>query len=78
MPELQERLQGALGDAYRLEREIGGGGMSRLFLATEASLNRQVVIKLLPPDMASDVSAARFNQEVELAAHSSRRTWPVT
>ena len=69
MPELQERLQGALGDAYRLEREIGGGGMSRLFLATEASLNRQVVIKLLPPDTASDVSAARFNQEVELAAH---------
>ena len=69
MAELQERLQRALGDAYRLEREIGGGGMSRLFLATEASLNRQVVIKLLPPEMASDVSAARFNQEVELAAH---------
>ncbi len=69
MAELQERLQRALGDAYRLEREIGGGGMSRLFLATEASLNRQVVIKLLPPDMASDVSAARFKQEVELAAH---------
>ncbi len=68
MPELQQRLQSALGDTYHLEREIGGGGMSRLFLATEASLNRQVVIKLLPPDMASEVSAARFQQEIELAA----------
>ncbi len=69
MPELHDRLQSALGDSYRLEREIGGGGMSRLFLATEASLNRQVVIKLLPPEMTSEVSAARFKQEIELAAH---------
>ena len=42
--------------------------MSRLFLATEASLNRRVVIKLLPPDLASEVSAARFKQEMEFAA----------
>jgi serine/threonine-protein kinase len=58
-----------LGDAYRIERELGGGGMSRLFLATEASLRRQVVIKLLPPEFASDVSSARFQQEIQLAAH---------
>ncbi len=69
MADLQSRLQSVLGDAYRLEREIGGGGMSRLFLASEASLNRQVVIKLLPPEMTSDVSAARFKKEIELAAH---------
>ncbi len=68
MPELQDRLQNALGDAYQIEREIGGGGMSRLFLASEASLNRQVVIKLLPPEMTSEVSAARFKKEIELAA----------
>jgi serine/threonine-protein kinase len=68
MADLQAQLQSALGDAFRLEREITGGGMSRLFLATEASLNRQVVIKLLPPEMTSDVSAARFKQEIELAA----------
>lgn len=42
--------------------------MSRLFLATEASLHRQVVIKVLPPELASEVSAARFKQEIELAA----------
>src|SRR5213592_585934 len=69
MTDLQTQLQGALGDAYHVERELGGGGMSRLFLATEASLHRQVVIKLLPPEFASEVSAARFKQEIELAAH---------
>jgi len=68
MTELLQRVQAALGDTYRLEQEIEGGGMSHLFLATEASLNRQVVIKLLPPDHASAVSAARFKQEIELAA----------
>jgi hypothetical protein len=67
--DLQARLQSALGDAYHIERELGGGGMSRLFLATEASLHRQVVIKLLPPEFASEVSATRFRQEIEVAAH---------
>ena len=65
MGDLLARLQTALGDAYRIEKELGGGGMSRLFLATEASLHRQVVIKLLPPEFASEVSAARFKQEIE-------------
>src|SRR5881628_385024 len=69
MSDLLARLQAALGDAYRIEKELGGGGMSRLFLATEASLHRQVVIKLLPPEFTSEVSAARFKQEIELAAH---------
>ncbi len=66
---LATRLQTAMGDAYRLERELPGGGMSRLFVALEASLNRRVVIKVLPPELASDVSAARFKKEIELAAH---------
>src|SRR5438093_5549224 len=69
LSDLQPRLQAALGDTYRIEKELGGGGMSRLFLATEASLHRQVVIKLLPPEFTSEVSAARFKQEIEVAAH---------
>src|SRR5256884_4531464 len=69
MSHLQARLQAALGDVYQVERELGGGGMSRVFLATEASLHRAVVIKLLPPEFASEVSEARFKQEIELAAH---------
>ena len=43
--------------------------MSRLFLAEEASLHRQVVIKVLPPEFTSDVSTARFEQEIRVAAH---------
>ncbi len=43
--------------------------MSRLFLAEESSLHRQVVIKVLPPEFTSDVSTARFEQEIQLAAH---------
>ncbi|HWC74033.1 MAG TPA: serine/threonine-protein kinase, partial [Gemmatimonadales bacterium] len=69
MADLLARLQAAVGDAYQIERELGGGGMSRLFLATESSLRRQVVIKLLPPDYASEVSEKRFRQEIEVAAH---------
>ncbi len=51
------------------ERELPPGGMSRLFLATERSLDRRVVIKLLPPEYASEVSAARFQREVTLTAN---------
>jgi serine/threonine-protein kinase len=69
MTDLRDRLQEALGDAYHLERELTGGGMSRLFLATERSLGRQVVIKLLPPETASEVSVARFQREIQTAAH---------
>jgi len=67
-PHLPARLQAALGDAYVIDRELGGGGMSRLFVATERSLNRQVVIKVLPPELAGEVSAARFKKEIEVAA----------
>jgi tetratricopeptide (TPR) repeat protein len=69
VPDLQKRLQAALGDTFRLERELARGGMSQLFLATEASLNRQVVVKVLPPEFTSEVSTERFKQEIELAAH---------
>lgn len=56
MSDLSERVQSVLGDAYRIERELPPGGMSRLFLATERSLDRQVVVKILPPELASEVS----------------------
>jgi eukaryotic-like serine/threonine-protein kinase len=66
--DLRERLQASLGDAYALEREVGGGGMSRVFVATETALGRRVVIKVLPPELAHEVSAERFRREVYLAA----------
>src|SRR3989449_1673189 len=68
MGDLTARLQVALGDAYRIERELGGGGMSRVFLAHETALKRQVVVKVLPPEMAAGVNIERFRREIELAA----------
>jgi serine/threonine-protein kinase len=64
--QLATLLQDALGSAYRLERELEAGGMSRLFLATDVKLNRQVVVKVLPPDLVSTTSIARFKREIEL------------
>ena len=68
MTELQTRLPNALGDGYRIEKELGGGGMSRVFLAQETRLGRQVVIKVLPPEMAAGVNVERFEREIQLAA----------
>lgn len=57
-----------LGPAFTLERELGGGGMSRVFLATEVALKRRVVVKVLPIEMAQGLSAERFAREITLAA----------
>lgn len=65
---LLEQLQASLGSAYTIDRELGGGGMSRVFLATENRLNRKVVVKVLSPELAAGVSAERFEREIQLAA----------
>ncbi|HVE79014.1 MAG TPA: protein kinase [Gemmatimonadaceae bacterium] len=66
--DLREQLQQALGAAYTLDRELGGGGMSRVFTAHDESLGRAVVVKVLPPELATLVSAERFRREVRLLA----------
>jgi tetratricopeptide (TPR) repeat protein/tRNA A-37 threonylcarbamoyl transferase component Bud32 len=66
--ELRDRLQASLGNAYTLERELGGGGMSRVFVAEEMALGRSVVVKVLPPEMAAGVSIDRFKREIQVAA----------
>jgi serine/threonine-protein kinase len=66
--DLAGQLQTTLGDAYAIERELGGGGMSRVFTAVETALGRRVVIKVLAPDLAAGVSAQRFAREIRLAA----------
>src|SRR3569623_282890 len=68
MSDLAEQLQASLGDAYRIERELGGGGMSHVFVARETALGRQVVIKVLPPEMAASVYMVRFRREIQLSA----------
>jgi serine/threonine-protein kinase len=63
-----EQLFTTLVNQYSIERELGGGGMSRVFLATEIGLGRNVVIKIVAPEIAGDVSTERFAREVKLAA----------
>jgi tetratricopeptide (TPR) repeat protein len=66
--ELRDQLQGTLGAAYSLEQELGGGGMSRVFVARETALGRSVVVKVLPPDLVGGVNMDRFRREIKLAA----------
>ncbi len=63
-----ERLRAALAGRYLVQRELGGGGMSRVFAAQEIALGRQVVIKVLPPELGAALSADRFRREIQLAA----------
>ena len=65
--DLRDQLQRALGAAYTLENELGGGGMSRVFVARENALDREVVVKVLPTDVAG-VSVERFKREIMTAA----------
>jgi serine/threonine-protein kinase len=63
MTDLPERLQSAPGSAYRVERGPGAGGMSRVFLAEEVALGHNVVVKVLPPEMAAGINAERRTGE---------------
>jgi len=67
-PDLAARLQAALGGAFRVERELAGGGMSRVFVAEETRLGRRVVVKVLPPELREGLSIERFRRETRLAA----------
>jgi serine/threonine-protein kinase len=62
------RLQDSVAANFQIERELGGGGMSRVFVATERALQRRVVIKVLPPELAAGVNVERFRREIQLAA----------
>ncbi|MBY0491858.1 MAG: protein kinase [Gemmatimonadaceae bacterium] len=68
MNDAPSRLTAALGERYRIDRELGGGGMSRVYLAHDIALDRAVVLKVLSPDLAGEMSAERFMREIRLAA----------
>ena len=59
---LSQQLESALAGRYTIERELGGGGMSRVFLGTETALDRRVVVKVLSPDVAHELSAERLRR----------------
>ena len=65
---LRDQLQITLGAGYTLGRELGGGGMSRVYVAHEEALGRDVVVKVLAPELAEGLSAERFAREIRLVA----------
>jgi len=65
--DLREHLQKSLGPEKRVSRELGGGGMARVFVADDDSGNR-VVVKVLSPDLAIGVDGERFKREIRLAS----------
>jgi serine/threonine-protein kinase len=66
--ELLARLATALGDRYRVERELGRGGMAIVFLAEDLKHHRPVAIKLLKPELSAILGSDRFLREIEIAA----------
>lgn len=68
MVAIPDGLIAALSDRYRVESEIGTGGMARVFRAYDLRHGRDVAIKMMRPDLASDLGAARFLHEIRIAA----------
>ncbi|HEV8356593.1 MAG TPA: protein kinase [Gemmatimonadales bacterium] len=66
--DLRSDLQATLGSGFRVTRELAGGGMSRVFVAEEELLQREIVVKLLPPDLMAGLSVQRFQAEIQHAA----------
>ncbi|HTH64079.1 MAG TPA: protein kinase [Gemmatimonadales bacterium] len=66
---LQARLQRIVAGEYQIERMLGRGGMGMVFLAQDLTLEREVAIKVLPPDFSTDPQVIkRFQQEAKTAA----------
>ena len=63
-----ERLSAALSDRYRIERELGAGGMATVYLADDLRHRRKVAIKVLRPELAASLGPDRFLREIEVAA----------
>jgi serine/threonine-protein kinase len=65
---LRSALEASLGDSYKIDHELIGGGMSRVFTARDEQLGRDVVVKVIAPDLAAGISLDRFAREIRLAA----------
>ena len=68
MTPLRDQLQATLSGTYTIERELGGGGMSKVFAAEETRLSRKVVVKVLSPELAQGISVERFEREIQTVA----------
>ncbi|HTK56233.1 MAG TPA: protein kinase [Gemmatimonadales bacterium] len=68
MPDALERLKAALADRYRIERELGQGGMATVYLAEDLKHDRKVALKVLKPELAAVIGADRFVVEIKTTA----------
>jgi Tol biopolymer transport system component len=68
MMDVHKRLAKALANRYRLERELGSGGMATVYLAEDVKHHRKVAVKVLNPELAATLGAERFSQEIDTAA----------
>ena len=69
MPEILTRLQATLADRYRLDSEIGAGGMATVYLAHDIRHDRRVALKVLRPELSAVIGAERFLAEIKLTAN---------
>ena len=65
---MTDTLAAALGDRYRIEREIGEGGMATVYLAEDLKHDRKVAIKVLRPELSAVIGAERFLREIKTIA----------
>jgi serine/threonine-protein kinase len=63
-----ERLSSAVSDRYRIERELGAGGMATVYLAQDLKHDRKVALKVLKPELAAVLGAERFVVEIKTTA----------
>src|SRR5687768_9043603 len=68
MSAVMERLSTALADRYRIQRELGQGGMATVYLAHDVRHERDVAVKVLSPELAETLGRHRFVREIRLAA----------
>ena len=71
MSTLLEEITRALSERYRVERELGRGGMATVYLADDLKHGRRVAIKVMSPDVSSSVGGERFQREIQIAARLS-------
>src|SRR5215204_2060325 len=68
MPDLEERLSGALADRYHIERRLGEGGMAIVYAAEDVRHRRKVAVKVLRPELCAALGGERFVREIEIVA----------